>query len=197
VKPENSAVFILSAGLSVRYGEVDKLMENLGGKPLLAHAIDTAKSLPFAAFYGIVPHSSQRRRDLFHQAGFNVIDNPSPEKGQGLSLILAAQKALAEDYEAICILLGDMPFIASTHLEVLMEALYDKESAISACNQTIMPPLALRRSMMLPLAKIRPEAGAKTLLRGEKTTHIPLSNQAAQDIDDPEIMAWLNEKLGT
>ena len=196
MKPENCAVFILAAGLSTRFGQPDKLMETLGGKPILSHAIETAKAVDFQSSYGIVPHTSQRRRALFEKNKFEVIENATPETGQGSSIILAAHKAIEDNYEGVCIILGDMPFIPSDHLRRLVDALYGKEAAISHCNQTIMPPIALRKSMLISLADINPSLGAKSLFKQENTAYIPLSNQAAQDIDKPETLAWLNAQLG-
>jgi len=196
VKPENCAVFVLAAGLSTRFGKPDKLMTSLGGRPILSHVIDTVMPLDLEGRFGVVPQTSERRRALFLEAGFQIIENPSPETGLGSSIILAAQKALEERFEAICILLGDMPFIAPSHITGLIEAIYDEESAASLCDDTIMPPMALRRSFLPDLAAISPQAGAKALLRGENTAYLPLSNQAAQDIDDLETLAWLNAKMG-
>ena len=79
MKPENCAVFILAAGLSTRFGQPDKLMETLRGKPILSHAIETTKTVEFQSNYGIVPHTSQRRRALFEKNKFEVIENATPE----------------------------------------------------------------------------------------------------------------------
>ena len=148
MKPENCAVFILAAGLSTRFGLPDKLMETLRGEPILSHAIETAKAVDFQSSYGVIPHTSQRRRALFEKDGFEIIENVTPETGLGSSIILAAHKAIEEDYEGVCVLLGDMPFIPSDHLRHLVDALYDKEAAVSYCNKTIMPPIALRLSLI-------------------------------------------------
>ena len=196
MKPENCAVFILAAGLSTRFGLPDKLMETLGGEPILSHAIETAKAVEFQSSYGIVPHTSQRRRALFEKNKFEVIENATPETGQGSSIILAAHQAIEDNYEGVCIILGDMPFVPSDHLGYLIDALYDKEASISYCNQTIMPPIAIRQSLFIALSNINPSLGAKSLFKQENTAHIPLSNQAAQDIDKPETLAWLNAQLG-
>lgn len=196
MKPENCALYILAAGLSKRYGEEDKLMADLGGQPLLSHVIETAEPVPFEAKIGIVPSTSIKRRALFKAHSFDLIENPAPESGQGSSITLAANHALENDYDGMCILLGDMPFISSGHLKTLVDALYDKECTISACNQTIMPPMALRRSMFLSLRNIDPRGGAKSLFKNANTAYLPLSSQAAQDIDTPETLAWLNAQLG-
>ena len=196
MKPENCALFILAAGQSTRFGTQDKLMADLGGKPVLAHVIDTGEPIQFQAKYGIIPSSSVKRRALFGQREFSLIENDVPESGQGSSLILAAQTAIAQDYDAICILLADMPFVPTAHLETLIDTLYDKKTAISACNHTTMPPMAVRKSVFEALSKINPKGGAKALFKDGVTVYLPLSNRAAQDIDTPEDLAWLNTQIG-
>ena len=196
MKAENCALFILAAGKSTRFGPEDKLMAELGGQPVLAHVIDTGAPIQFGAKYGIIPPSSVKRRALFERRGFSLVENDAPETGQGSSLILAAQTAIAQKYEAICILLADMPFVPRKHLEILIDTLYDKKTAISVCNQTIMPPMAVRKSVFKALSKINPKGGAKALFKDGVTAYLPLSNRAAQDIDTPEVLAWLNAQLG-
>ena len=170
-------------------------MANLGGKPVLSHVIETAALAPFAKRYGIIPKTSKRRREILQSKDIEVLENPIAERGQGSSLILAAEHAMSENYEGICILLGDMPFVPSSHLEPLIDALYDKETAISFCNDVIMPPMALRRSKLTLLSKINPNQGAKSLFKNESSAYLPLSNDAAQDIDTPENLARINARL--
>ncbi len=196
MKPENCALFILASGLSIRFGVEDKLMADLGGKPVLSHVIDTAAPVPFAARFGIIPKTSIKRRALFESEGYDLIENATPEQGQGSSLILAAIKAMSQNYEAICILLGDMPFVPSAHLRSLIDMLYDKEMVISTCNNTTLPPISLRGSKVSMLLKINPKGGAKQLFESANSAHLPLSKRAAQDIDRPENLAWLNAQLG-
>ncbi len=196
MNPENCALYILAAGLSERYGEDDKLMANLGMRPLLSHVLQTALPVPFRAKHGIIPVTSIKRRALFKRHGFDIIENLAPESGQGSSIILAAKQAIDNNYDGICIMLGDMPFVPSSHLYALIKTLDDKESAISSCNQTIMPPMALRRSIFSSLENIDPKIGAKSLFKNNNTAYLPLSNQAARDIDTPETLERLNAQIG-
>lgn len=196
MKPENCALYILAAGLSKRFGEGDKLMAKLGGEPLLSHAIKTATPVPFGAKHGIISATSIKRRSLFKKHGFDIIENPAPYSGQGSSIIHAAKHAIENNYEGICIMLGDMPFIPSSHLYALTKTLDDKESAISSCNQTIMPPMALRRSIYHSLENIDPAIGAKSLFKNRNTAYLPLSNLAGRDIDTLETLARLNAQIG-
>ena len=196
MKPENCALYILAAGLSKRFGERDKLMAKLGGEPLLSHVIKAATPIAFGAKHGIISVTSIKRRALFKKHGFDIIENSAPEAGQGSSIILAAKHAIDNNFDGICIMLGDMPFVPSSHLYALTKTLDNKESAISSCNQTIMPPLALRKSMFVTLENIDPAIGAKSLFKNRNTAYLPLSNQAGRDIDTPETLARLNAQIG-
>jgi molybdenum cofactor cytidylyltransferase len=106
MKGEECALIILASGLSERFGEADKLMADFRGKPLVQHAIDAAKPLSFAARFAVIPKASTQRRKLFNYEGYSLIENNSPEAGQGGSLKLAAKAAMEKGYDAICIMLG-------------------------------------------------------------------------------------------
>ncbi len=196
MKADNCALFILAAGQSTRFGDADKLMAQLGGQPVLAHVIDTSERISFQCKYGIIPSGSVKRRALLEARGFSVIENDAPEIGLGNSIVLAAQTAIEQDFEAICIVLADMPFIPSAHLITLMDTLYDKTAAISSCNGIIMPPMAVRKSIFDALSRIEPLKGGKELFKERGAVYLPLSSRAAQDIDTPEDLTLLNAQLG-
>lgn len=191
MRPENCALVILASGLSERFGQADKLMTEFRGKPLVQHAIDAAKPLPFVQRFAVIPKASNERRKLFNYEGYSLIENDRPEAGQGGSLKLAAKAALAKGYDAICVMLGDMPFVETDDLSKLLKNLADKDRAISCCNKTLMPPAIFKNEALCELANITAAGGAKALFNSDNFYKHSLSERAAHDIDTPETLAEL------
>lgn len=191
MRAEDCALIILASGLSTRFGKADKLMAEFRRKPLVQHAVDAAALLPFAERFAVIPQGSKLRRKLFNYKGYSLIENKSPEVGQGGSLRLAAMSAQAKGHKAICVMLGDMPFIKSDDLVSLLQNLSDKDRAISYCNKTELPPAIFANDALEELAQIDPKGGAKALFNSANAYKHPLSDRAARDIDTPETLAEL------
>ena len=192
MRPENCALVILASGLSERFGKADKLMADFKGKPLVQHVIDTVNNIPFAERFAIIPKTSTERRKLFNYQGYSLIENESPELGQGVSLRLAALAAQEKGYKAICLMLGDMPFVQTDDVINLLRNLSDKNMAISHCNTTLMPPAIFANDALGKLANINPKSGAKALFKSDNFYKHPLSERAARDIDTLETLAELS-----
>ena len=130
MRAQDCALIILASGLSERFGKADKMMADFKGKPLVKHVIDAAVNIPFAERFAVIPKSSEQRRKLFNYEGYSVIENGSPEVGQGESLRLAAVTAQARGHKAICVMLGDMPFIDTNDVSNLLRNLSDKDLSL-------------------------------------------------------------------
>ena len=192
MKPEDCALIILASGLSERFGDEDKLMADFRGKPLVQHVIDAARGVPFAERCAVIPKTSTERRKLFNYEAYSLIENDSPEAGQGGSLKLAANAAMEKGHEAICVMLGDMPFVQTDDLSNLMQNLSDKDRAISYCNKILIPPSIFTKEAIAELSNIEPSQGAKTLFHSDNFYKHPLSERAARDIDTLETLAELS-----
>lgn len=191
MRPQDCALIILASGLSERFGQADKLMVNFKGKPLVQYVIDAAKDVPFAERFAVIPAESKKRRNLFTERGFTLIENDTPHAGQGGSLKLAARGARAKGHSAICVMLGDMPFVKGSDLISLLDNLSDKDKAISRCNKTLIPPAVFTNGVFDEIKNIEDSGGAKTLFNSGEFYKHPLSTRAARDIDTLETLAEL------
>lgn len=191
MRPEDCALIILASGLSKRFGKTDKLMADFKGKPLVQHVIDAAKGIQFAERFVVIPSESKKRRDLFSKQGFTLVENDRPQAGQGNSLKLAARTVRAKGHSAICVMLGDMPFVEKDDLISLLRNLSDKDKGVSHCNKTLMPPVIFTNEALEALLDIDAEGGAKALFNSGDFYKHALSDRAARDIDTPETLAEL------
>ena len=173
------AVAVLAAGQGRRFGS-DKLMANLDGTPMGYHIAQTLKQTPFGWRFAVCSKGAALVQH-FSTAGFQVIVNESPETGQAHSLHLAVEAAEATGARALLVVLADMPFVTTCHIEKLLEA---GEGIIAStfCGSP-MPPALFPRHVWPELLKTSGDAGARGLLQTALLVAAPQSE--LRDIDVP------------
>ena len=112
------SVIILAAGEGKRMkSALPKVLQPLAGRPLLAHVIDTARSLEPAAIHVVYGHGGERVREAL--AGERVEWSlQAPQLGTGHAVLQAIPK-VPDDHVAL-ILYGDVPLLGGETLGQLV-----------------------------------------------------------------------------
>lgn len=176
--PRRVVALVLAAGRAKRFGS-DKLRHPLNGRPLGEHIAVTLAELPLAARLAVCPAA---RGDLFAPHGFEVIDNPHPEQGMGVSLALGAARAIALDADALLVCLADMPFVTVAHLDALLAI--RMPVVATTCDGTRSPPAVFARELLHELASLAGDQGARHLLKSAATVAAPAD--LVRDFDTPD-----------
>lgn len=122
-------VVLLAAGEGRRFGG-RKLLEPLGGRPLIQHAL---AAIDLARLEGIVaggvavlPEGDLELRELVEEVDLLVVENPEPEAGLSRSLVLGIEAlespVLAPQPAAALIVLGDQPMLRARVIGELIAA---------------------------------------------------------------------------
>ncbi|WP_448658828.1 NTP transferase domain-containing protein [Sphingomonas sp. CJ99] len=183
---ERSALILLAAGLSRRFGTADKLAADLHGKPLAMHAADRLGTLPFARRIVVVSGTA------LPFPGWTRIDNPDPAAGQGRSLALGIAAAAAGGADAAVVALADMPFIAADHVQALFAALDHRGAVGTQGPGGAMPPALFTDQHFGALTALTGDRGARGLL-----TDMPLvaaDFDTLIDVDTPERLAMMQRR---
>jgi bifunctional UDP-N-acetylglucosamine pyrophosphorylase/glucosamine-1-phosphate N-acetyltransferase len=100
-----------------------KVLHEVGGKPILAYVIATAKKVvPPNDIFVIIGHEAERVREAVASTGVNFVVQ-SEQRGTGHALMVA-REALSEDksgnkYDQIIVLSGDAPLITAETIKIL------------------------------------------------------------------------------
>jgi molybdenum cofactor cytidylyltransferase len=138
---ERSAAVLLAAGQSLRFGTSNKLTALLRGKPLAAHIGDILSNMPTQARFAVIgPARDELLTSLLRERGFDLLENPFPERGQDTSVRLGVARALESGPEAVLICLADMPNVTENHLRALASAADTDRTAISSTGTWRSPP---------------------------------------------------------
>ena len=113
----NLSIIILAAGQGTRMrSDLPKVLHPLGGRPLLAHVLDTARSLDHATLHVVIGHGAEHVREVFPDAGVNwVMQDRQLGTGHAVAQVMPA----IPDTDTVLVMYGDVPLITRATLEPL------------------------------------------------------------------------------
>lgn len=182
-KLEKTAVVLLAAGLSRRYGAVGKLVADFHGKPLGQHAAETLATLPFAGRIAVCRTGDDDLAALLVKLGFTAVRNPDTARGMASSLALGVEAAGQPDALMVC--LADMPLVTGEHLRRLAERVTPGGivASIAGAREPPTPPAIFSREYFPELLRLEGDKGARHLLQIAELIEAPAGTLA--DFDTP------------
>ena len=192
-KGRRVAAVILAAGRSTRMGGPNKLLAEIGGRPLVRIAAEEA--LASRARPVIVVTGHQRDKVEAALAGLDVKLVHNPDFAEGLSTSLkSGLAAVPAEADGAVICLGDMPQVRAELIDRLIAA-FDPERGALVVVPTIDGkrgnPVVWSRRFFAELMALEGDVGARHLIGRypEAVTEVPLTDTAALiDVDTPEAL---------
>jgi bifunctional UDP-N-acetylglucosamine pyrophosphorylase / glucosamine-1-phosphate N-acetyltransferase len=112
------SIIVLAAGQGTRMrSRLPKVLHPLGGRPLLAHALDTVRRLEADAIHVVIGHGAEQVRRAFAQAGVQwVIQERQLGTGHAVAQVLPD----VPDTRIVLVMYGDVPLITPATLQELL-----------------------------------------------------------------------------
>jgi len=129
-----------AAGLSARFGR-NKLLLPFGGKPMIAHVIDTLLASDVDEIIVVLGHESERVKEAIGEREVKLVENLQYRNGLSTS-INAGLAAISSGASAIMIYLADQPLIEPEEVNFLIRSFAEAEKA----NKSIVVPLSMNRN---------------------------------------------------
>jgi molybdenum cofactor cytidylyltransferase len=199
-KAQRIAAIILAAGRSTRMGGPNKLLAEIGGRPLVRIAVEEA--LASRARPVIVVTGHQRDKVEAAIEGLDVRRVHNPDFAEGLSTsVTTGLAAVPDDVDGAIICLGDMPQVTAPLIDKLVAA-FDPERGALVVVPTIDGkrgnPVVWARRFFPELMALDGDIGARHLIGRypEAVAEVPLTGTAAlTDIDTPEALVRVKAEL--
>ncbi len=140
------AVAIMAAGKGTRLkSQLPKVLHEVGGKPLLAHAIAAAtRVVPARDVYAIIGHEAERVRAALEPTGVQFVLQ-AEQRGTGHALMVA-QQAVA-GYDHVIVLSGDAPLITPETIGRLRNFHLEEQAAMTLLSTDLENPTGYGRVM--------------------------------------------------
>ena len=194
------AAVVLAAGRSTRMGAINKLIAEIGGKPLVRIAAEQALASRASPVIVVTGHERERVEAALNGLPVRVVHNPDYAEGLGTSLKVGIA-AVPENADGAIICLGDMPQVNAALIDKLITALNPEKGAL-----VVVPSIAGRRGNPVvwsrrffnDLMAINGDIGARHLIgsNAEAVVEVPVEGDAAFiDVDTPESFSAVKAEI--
>jgi molybdenum cofactor cytidylyltransferase len=194
------AAVVLAAGRSSRMGGSNKLLAEIGGRPLVRIVVDEVLASRARPVIVVTGHQRERVEAALAGLPVRLVHNPHYADGLGTSL-KAGIGALPPDCDAAIVCLGDMPQVDAALIDRLIGA-FDPDRGALVVLPTIDGkrgnPVVWSRRFFPDLMLVEGDVGARHLIGRytEAVAEVPVTGKAAlTDIDTPEALEAVRMEL--
>ena len=199
-KGRRVAAVVLAAGRSTRMGAINKLIAEIGGKPLVRIAAEQALASRAKPVIVVTGHERERVEAAIAGLPVRFVHNPDYADGLGTSLKTGIA-AVPADADGAIVCLGDMPQVDSPLIDKLIAAFDPERGAL-----VVLPtfdgrrgnPVVWSRRFFHDLMSIAGDIGARHLIGSyaEAVVEVPVTGEAAlTDVDTPESFSAVKAEI--
>ena len=191
-------VLIPAAGASRRMRGADKLLEPVGGQPMLRHVAEQAVETGLPVLVTL-PQCHSARHDALAALAVAQQEVDGTE-GMAASIRAGVTAAQVAGADGLLVMLADMPEIDTAMLTTLIAAFAAEPAAVhraAAADGTPGNPVVIPARLFPALHGVTGDAGARQVVAREAARLCPLPGRAAlTDLDTPEDWAEWRSRTG-
>jgi molybdenum cofactor cytidylyltransferase len=199
-KDQHIAALVLAAGRSIRMGAINKLIAEIGGKPLVRIAAEQALASRAKPVIVVTGHERERVEAALAGLPVRFVHNADYAEGLGSSLKTGIA-AVPADADGAIVCLGDMPQVDAGLIDKLIAA-FDPERIALVVVPTFDGrrgnPVVWSRRFFHDLMSINGDIGARHLIGSyaEAVVEVPVAGEAAlTDVDTPESFSAVKAEI--
>lgn len=199
-KGRRIAAVVLAAGRSTRMGAINKLIAEIGGKPLVRIAAEQALTSQAAPVIVVTGHEKEKVEAALAGLPVRFAHNPDYAEGLGSSL-KAGIAAVPKEADGAIVCLGDMPQVDAGLIDKLIAAFDPEKGAlvvVPSIDGRRGNPVLWSRRFFPDLMAVQGDIGARHLIGSyaEAVVEVPLKGAAAlTDVDTPESLSAVKAEI--
>jgi molybdenum cofactor cytidylyltransferase len=194
------AAVVLAAGRSTRMGAINKMLAEIGGKPLVRIAVEQAIASRAKPVIVVTGHQHEKVEAALKDLPVRLVRNPDYAEGLGTSLKTGIA-AVPENADGAIVCLGDMPQVDAALIDRLVGAFDPERGAlviVPSINGRRGNPVVWSRRFFHDLMSVQGDIGARHLIGtyAEAVVEIPVAGEAAlTDVDTPESLSAVKAEI--
>jgi CTP:molybdopterin cytidylyltransferase MocA len=185
-------ILIPAAGASSRMRGADKLMQPVGGKPLIRHVAEVALGT-LCPVYVTLPAEAPDRQAALDGLPLTLVPVPDAAEGMSRSLVRGVQALAGSAFpDGLMVLPADMPGFTTVALDGLIAAFQADPTRIlrgGSADRQPGHPAIFPHDLWPALAQVTGDEGGRTVIAAnrERVRVVPLPGPMAHlDLDTPE-----------
>ncbi|MGI9352119.1 MAG: NTP transferase domain-containing protein [Rhizobiaceae bacterium] len=179
---------VLAAGQSRRMGEANKMIVDIDGNPMIRHVVEAALTSNCDDVLVVTGHEPESVREALSGLDCRFVHNEEYNLGLSTSLATGIKSSSAKTSAAV-ILLGDMPWVTSGHIDQLVASHRENRSQIimATSNGKRGNPVLWPAGFFAELQKVQGDVGARHVIgaNSEMVLEVELGEAASLDVDTP------------
>jgi molybdenum cofactor cytidylyltransferase len=194
------AAVVLAAGRSTRMGAINKLIADIGGKPLVRIVVERALASQASPVIVVTGHEKEKVEAALAGLPVRFAHNRDYAEGLGSSL-KAGIAAVPKEADGAIVCLGDMPQVDAGLIDKLVTA-FDPEKGALVVVPSIEGrrgnPVVWSRRFFSDLMAVQGDVGARHLIGSyaEAVAEVPVAGPGAvTDVDTPESLSAVKAEI--
>ncbi len=185
------AALVLAAGRSRRMRGPNKLLLEIGGKPMVRHVVEALLASRARPVIVVTGHEREKVAAALAHLPVTLVHNPRHEEGLSGSLRTGLE-ALPEEVDGALVCLADMPRITAPLIDRLIGAFAPAEGraiVVPTCDGKRGNPVLFGRAFFGAMREIEGDVGARHLLGtfADRLVEVETGDPAVLlDLDTPE-----------
>ncbi|QLG60309.1 nucleotidyltransferase family protein [Halorarum salinum] len=180
---------VLAAGTSVRFGDENKLLQQIDGEPIIHRVVGTLLQTDLTGVGVVLGHEANAVRDALSELDVQILENEAFTSGQSSSVRAGVRYAARRESDAVLVALGDMPFVSSSSITSLLTAYETWESSAlaAAYDGERGNPVIFDAQHFDALTKVGGDVGGREILLTADDAALVETNDPGvrRDVDDP------------
>jgi molybdenum cofactor cytidylyltransferase len=185
------AAVVLAAGGSSRMGDANKLLAEVGGRPIVRHVVQRLSALPLDPIVVVIGHESEAVRAALAGLPVRFERHADWAAGMGTS-VRAGVAAVAGEADAVLVALGDMPWLSENDVRALLDA-FDPDTGRGICvpvrDRKRGNPVLWASRYFTALQTLEGDVGGRHLLHAfaDDVCEVAVAGEGVlMDVDTPE-----------
>lgn len=166
-RPLQISALVLAAGTSSRAGDINKLLMDVDGLPMVSHAVKAAIDSHATEVIVITGHQPEQLSEVLRDYSLQIVHNPDYAQGMSTSLITGL-RAVSTNSDAVIVCLADMPRVTAEHINQLIAAfdpIEGREICVPVYNGKRGNPVLWSQRFLNEMSELTGDVGAKQLIR--------------------------------
>jgi molybdenum cofactor cytidylyltransferase len=179
---------LLAAGRGERFGDGNKLLQEVDGDPIVVHAARTLTESSVETCLAVLGHEAERVGVALQGMPLQTTVNTQYKRGQATSVVRAVSWAERQEAGALLIALGDMPWVRVQTCEALIEGWHDGHDVVVPTFEGDRGnPVIFDASLFGELGAVAGDSGGRQLFAEHDVHRIAVDDEGVRrDVDRPE-----------